>query len=69
MEGSRKSVGHMRVEIKNEFWDGDENLRATNTQVTVKAIRMHETGKRDQIEGSRNIIQKKEQHKALKIIS
>lgn len=48
----------MRVETKNEFWEGDENLRATNTKVTVKAIRMHEIGKREQVEGSRNIIQK-----------
>lgn len=28
----------MRVDSKKEFWDRDENLSATNTQVIVKAM-------------------------------
>lgn len=48
---------YMRVEIKKEFWDGDENSRSS-TQVIVKATRMHEADKSEHEEDSRIMIQK-----------
>ena len=50
------SMGYMREEIKKKFWNRDENLRATNTQ--VETMKAHEVGKSEYEERSRNMIHK-----------
>ena len=50
------SMGYMREEIKKKFWNRDENLRATNTQ--VETMKAHEVGKSEYEERSRTMIHK-----------
>ena len=62
----QKSVRYVRVEIKKEFWDGGNRLRAPDTQVTVKAMRTHDVGKNEHEQGSRDVTWEQKRHKALK---